>query len=512
MTRVEFTAQANAKPVAGEMTLIGVFEEDSPAATRATLAHSCVGQADFLDFHGQHGKVMMTFPPAAPAAGVLDAAVSAGAPVCFFGLGKREKFSLPTVREALTAAFKAAKKNKALSLALHMPDLGGTGVLPAEFGEAVATFASAVNYEVNHFKTEKGGHKPVKPFQSVRVLTDGSAQGQVRAGLKSGQIIASAVNNTRDLVNLPPSMCTPSFLAEQARKLETTTTVKARVLTRAQCAKLGMNALLAVSRGSDEQPKFIELTYEPANAVPGVVLGLVGKGITFDSGGLNIKTGPGMVDMKCDMAGAATVLSAIGAIAALKLPVRVKAFIAGTENMPGPRAYKPGDVITTMAGLTVEINNTDAEGRLTLADAIEYAKQAGCTHLIDLATLTGAMLQSLADVGAGLFTNDPFWAAQVKSAAQAADELVWEMPMWDGFKKANESEMADLRNSGGSFGAGSSTAALFIAPFAGKTPWVHLDIAGVAHRGRELGADPKGGTGWGVRTLVNLARQLSSRQ
>lgn len=505
MSRIQFTAEAPKVLTPGKLTLVAVFEGTKPGSEAGhpfSAAHS--QQAEFSAFSGQHGKTMVAFSSAEDGAD--------GTVPLFYGLGKLERLTRTTLNEALIAAFKAAKKAKASDLSVVVPCLDGTGVLPSEFAESVALLSTMVDYEINHFKTELGGHKKPTRFASVRLQT-GTKVAPYNAGLNAGQIIASAINNTRDLVNLPPSMCTPSRLVAEARKLEAKLdgAIKVKVLNRKECEKLGMDAYLAVSRGSTEPPKFIELTYEPAKAVPGVLLGLVGKSVTFDSGGLDIKGAAGMLDMKCDMAGGATVLSAIGAIAALKLPIRVKAFMAATENMPGPNAYKPGDVIfDRIGGMSIEVNNTDAEGRLTLIDAISYAKLQGCTHLVDLATLTGAILTALADVGAGLFTNNQWWADNVKAAASESDEMVWQMPMWDALKKGNDSEMADLKNSGGSFGAGSSTAALFIGAFAGKTPWVHLDIAGVAHRGRELGADPKGGTGWGVRTLVQLARQLSS--
>lgn len=506
MHRIKFSAgmeQPASLSVRSSLKLVAVFEH--PTAQQAfdgSSLRALSQQAEFSEFRGQHEKTMLVFP---------HSAGEAGGAQLLYGLGRWESIDISRLRESLIAAFKAAKKSGAVDLVLVLPPLAGSGISDQEFGESVALIATIVDYEVNHFKTAKGGHKAHKHFKSVHVTC--IKDKEVRSGMRAGQIVGSAINNTRNLVNLPAGQCTPEHLASQARELERKAAgaISVKVLSRKQCAKLGMNAFLAVAQGSTVEPRFIELTYEPANAVSDVVLGLVGKSITFDSGGLDIKSAGGMRDMKCDMAGGATVLSAIGAIAALKLPVKVKAFMAATENMPGPRSYKPGDVIEAMGGLSVEVDNTDAEGRLTLIDAIEYARRAGCTHIVDLATLTGAILTSLADVGAGLFTNDPVWAQEVKASARLADELVWEMPMWAALKKGNESQLADLKNSGGTFGAGSSTAALFIAAFAQGIPWVHLDIAGVAMRGRELGADPKGGTGWGVRTLVNLARRLSGK-
>jgi leucyl aminopeptidase len=335
----------------------------------------------------------------------------------------------------------------------------------------------------------------------------------IRTGVDTGALVAAAQNDARDMVNLPPNVCTPTYMASKARELakKSDGAVTCKVLGKKECKALGMNAFLAVNQGSDQPPQFIILEYKPEGAPEGKTLGLVGKSITFDSGGLNIKSGDGMGTMKCDMAGGATVLAAMGAIAALKLPVHVIAVMAATENMPSGKAYRPGDIITTMNGRTIEINNTDAEGRVTLADAVHYIRQLGATHVLDLATLTGAMVTTTADVGAGLFGNNKAFDALVLAAAESEGEYLWPMPMWKELRKANDTPMADLSNTGAKFGgAGSSSAALFIGEFAESTPWVHLDIAGTAYRKREFQADPAGGTGWGMRTVVGVAKAFAS--
>lgn len=496
----------NASGVKTRLLLVGVFEKNFATGPVAGLNSSCEGSvalhAQVEGFDGKAEQTLLHFP---------NAKGVAAQQVLYFGLGESGKLTLTSLREALTAAFKRAKQLKVTELSIAQIPLDGTGISAELYAQTVAEYAGMVDYTINHFKTAKGGHKPETHVTSLQFLADDETAADSKRGLEAGRLIATAVNRARDLVNLPPGVCTPTYLAEQATALARRRwSITVRLVQRDEAKKLGMHAFLAVAKGSDQKPVFIELTYAPKNAVPGKVLGLVGKSVTFDTGGYDIKSADGMLTMKCDMAGGAAVLSAIEAIAALKLPITVKAYMAATENCINGKAYKPGDVLQTMAGLTVAVDNTDAEGRLTLADAIAFAREVGgVTHLVDVATLTGAMLGTTADVGAGSFTNNGAWQNEVLAAAGSVDELLWPMPMWPQLKKGNNTPMADLKNTGGKFGAGSSTAALFIAPFAGDTPWVHLDIAGTAYRGREFGADPEGGTGFGTRTLIALAKNLS---
>jgi leucyl aminopeptidase len=384
-----------------------------------------------------------------------------------------------------------------------------------EIGRVTAETIAMVLYRPNHYKTEAGGFKAEPRISAVKVscgsLCDADSA-ELKRGLDEGAYIAASVNLARDTANEPANKMTPSILAELARKVasESGGTITCEVLEDFQCEALGMNAFLAVSKGSAERPKLIVLDYAPVNCkAGGPVLGYVGKSVTFDSGGLDIKPADGMRDMKYDMCGGADVIAAMRAIAHLGLPIRVKAFMAATENMTGPKAYRPGDVYVGLDGKSYEIDNTDAEGRLTLVDAIAYArKHGGVTHIVDYATLTGAVLVTLGDIAAGVFTNNQDWADKYLAAAKAQDERVFQMPLFDEFKELNKSKIADLKNSGGRFG-GSSTAALFVLSAAGDTPTVHVDIAGVAFRSRETGMDPAGGTGFGVRTLVQLASDLA---
>lgn len=513
------TSRVAAADFATKVLLIGAFENEFPVGTAALLNSRTggllVAQSAEEEFKCAVGTTMVSF---------TNNTVGPRR-VLVYGLGKRESLTLSVLRKALIAAFKRVKALKVDAIAFEAIDLSGTKVSAQDFGEVVGTISALVGYNLNHQKTEKGGHKPEVTLRKLVVLegqkvADGEydphvAFGAVKRGIDAGVIIAAEQNNTRDLVNMPPSECNSVYMASYARELPRRTKGKVKVTVHGKKAiqRMGMGGLLGVNRGSAVPPKLIVAEYKPANARPGVTLGLVGKSITFDTGGLDIKGAEGMRTMKCDMAGGATVLSAIAAIAALELPVHVIAVTAATDNAIGPKSYKPGDVIKTMNGRTIEVDNTDAEGRVTLADAIEFTKQLGATHLVDLATLTGAVLQTCADVGAGLFSNNDGWAAQVKAAANAAGELVQVFEMWPEIKEANETAMADLKNSGASFGgAGSTSAAFFLAEFAEDTPWVHLDIAGTAYRKRALHADPQYATGWGVRTLVSLARNLAAKK
>jgi len=530
--------QENPACVASSLLLVGSFEGDFGADGKTTglpeigalsrLNQACGGalgrQALTDGYSGKAGQTLVHFTDGRLAAPRL----------IVFGLGAKERFGLAELRRALTAAFKKVKTLAVsdvtvvpfvfnLSAAPNKPDasllvedaimmpqpVDRSDVGPRSFGENVALYAGMLDYVINHAKTKMGGRKRDRRLEIIKVAASKELTGDIRRGLMAGRAIARAVNRARDLSNEPAGSLTPHKLGEAARKVAANSDglIKVRVLGRGELRRLGASALLAVNQGSAQKPVLIEMTYTPPTGSTSEVLGFVGKSITFDSGGLDLKTAEGMRTMKRDMAGGASVLAAIGAVAALKLPVSVKAVMAATENMPDGNAYKPGDVIGTLKGLTVEIDNTDAEGRLTLADAIEYAKRRGVTRIIDLATLTGAVRSIAADVGAAAFGNNPEFSARVVQSAEAAGERLVAMPMWPEFREQNHSDMADLKNSGGD--PGSITAAWFLREFAGEEiPWVHLDIAGPSYRTRELGPDPKGCTGYGVRTLVELARSF----
>jgi leucyl aminopeptidase len=297
-------------------------------------------------------------------------------------------------------------------------------------------------------------------------------------------------------------------MAESARQLSETHGLELNVLEREQMQELGMGALLGVARGSQEPPKFITLHYKGGNSTE-IDVALVGKGITFDSGGISIKPSEKMEEMKGDMAGGAAVMAAISAVAQLKPRINVMAIMPATENLPSGNAQKPGDIVTTMNGKTIEVVNTDAEGRLVLADALGYANKLGAKHIIDVATLTGAMIIALGNIYIGAFSNSKELIDRVIAAGADAGELIWQMPMHEGYKEQIKSDVADIKNIGGR-PAGSITAALLLAEFAGDTPWVHLDIAGTNMSEKERGYLVKGATGIPVRTLVNLVLSLAT--
>jgi leucyl aminopeptidase len=329
------------------------------------------------------------------------------------------------------------------------------------------------------------------------------------AAIECGRILGESTNQARAMANEPGNDLTPRAFAQRATEIAAFSGLTAEVLDEPNIAALKMGMLLGVARGSQEPPRVVVLRHEPPQASSKVVLGLVGKGITFDTGGISIKPADNMDKMKDDMSGGAAVICAMSAISRLQLPIRCVAVIPMTENMPGGRAVKPGDVLTSAEGKTVEILNTDAEGRLILGDALWYARQRGATHLVDVATLTGACVVALGKTTSGLFGSPPAWVDDVHRATERAGDRSWPMPVFDDYKEQLKSEIADFSNTGGRPG-GAITAALFIKEFAGDLPWVHMDIAGTAWAEEAKPYQPKGATGVGVRTLVELARDATS--
>lgn len=341
------------------------------------------------------------------------------------------------------------------------------------------------------------------------VESDAAKVSHIQAGVNQGSIIAEAVNLCRDMANEPANKMTPSDMAEQALAVSQQHALNLEVLERPQMEKLGMGAMLGVAQGSDEPPKFIIMRYngDPDNQSNNI--GLLGKGITFDSGGLDIKNAVGMSTMKGDMSGGAAVIAAMKAIAQLKPKINVTVIVPATENMPSGKAQRPGDVVRAMNGKTIEIDNTDAEGRLVLADAVSYARSIGLNRLIDVATLTGAMSIALGDKCMGAFGNNQAFTDQVIAAANSVGERAWPLPMYDEYKSQYSSDIADIKNTGGR-GAGSITGALIIGEFNDGAPWVHLDIAGTARTRSTKGYSIRGATGIPVRTLVKLVQNLAS--
>jgi leucyl aminopeptidase len=325
------------------------------------------------------------------------------------------------------------------------------------------------------------------------------------AAAGAGRIIGDAINSARVLINEPGNLLVPARLAEKGASLASVEGVSVDVFDERKLETMGMGLLLGVGRGSAEPPRMLIARYEPVGAPADVTLGLVGKGITFDTGGISIKPSEGMERMKDDMAGAATVIAALRALALLRVPLRVITVVPSAENMPGGRALKPGDVLRSASGLTVEVNNTDAEGRLILGDALWYARQIGATHLVDVATLTGACIVALGKITTGLFGTPQPWVDAIKAAAARGGEKVWQLPLFEEYKETLKSDIADMINSPGR-PAGAVTAAMFLKEFAGAGAWAHLDIAGTAWADELKSYTARGATGAMIRTLVELGR------
>jgi leucyl aminopeptidase len=407
------------------------------------------------------------------------------------GGGKSEKFDAAALRKAVGTAVRSLKQKGVKKLAW---------MLAAGSAEAAVEGAILGNYEPDMHKPSTEA-KPLEVFDLVAA----AKSDELEQSFKRGVILAGAQNFTRDLANEPANKLPPSVLAERAVAMAHEYRLDCEVLDQDRMRQLGMGSLLGVAMGSDAPPAFIVIRYQPANPTPASDhLALIGKGVTFDSGGISIKPAEHMDQMKYDMCGGAAVIGAMQAIAQLKPKVRVTAFIPAVENMLSGRAQRPGDIVKSLSGKTIEVLNTDAEGRLILNDAITYAKKLGCTHLVDAATLTGAVVVALGHVNTGVFTNDDALVERVLAAAKSEGEKMWRMPMDDEYKELLKSTFADLANIGGRWG-GAISAAWFLKEFAEDTPWVHLDIAGTAWLDDAKPFLAKGPTGVGVRTFTNLA-------
>jgi leucyl aminopeptidase len=412
------------------------------------------------------------------------------------GGGKREQFNAAELRKcAGTAArFLKAKSVRDVAFLLDAPFNTAEHVAAAVEGAALGDF------EPDRLKTEK---KDQKRVDRIIVAVPGGDAG-LETAIERGRIVAEAQNYARELANEPANLLTPALLAERARQLAAEQGLECDVLDRDRMRQLGMGALLGVAQGSAEPPALIVIRYRPEAAAGKAHLGLVGKGVTFDTGGISIKPAENMEKMKYDMSGGATVLGAMRALAQLKPAIPVTALVPAVENMPGGRAQRPGDIVTSLEGKTIEVLNTDAEGRLILADALTYARRLGCTHIVDAATLTGAIVVSLAHVYVGAFGSDEEFTSRVLGAAAAEGEKMWRMPLDEDYKEYLKSAFADLPNIGGRWG-GAITAAMFLKEFTAATPWVHLDIAGTAWLDDGKPYLAKGPSGVPVRTLVRLA-------
>jgi leucyl aminopeptidase len=484
-----------------ELIVVNLFEGVAePGGATGAVDKALGGQIRELiaagDVKGKLNDVSVLYPRGAiPAKRVL-----------IVGLGKQEQFNLDKVRQAAAAA---ARKARSLGVTRYSTIVHGAGVGgldPSQAAQALAEGTHLSQYRFTQHMTEKDSKESDVELERVTlVVSSEDLVAPVREGAWAGEQIAAAVKWARDLVNQPANYATPSVLADEARRMAKSHGLKFQALGPADMRSLGMGALLGVAQGSDQEPRFIILEHNPRGEdTPPIVL--IGKGLTFDSGGISIKPSDGMEKMKDDMGGGAAVFGAMQVIAALKVPRRVIGLVPATENLPSGSAYKPGDVLKALTGKTIEVISTDAEGRLILADALGYAQRYQPLAAIDLATLTGACVVALGIQAAGLFCNDDSLAARIEAAGKATGEKVWRMPLWEEYAKLIKSDVADMKNSGGRWG-GAITAALFLSKFAEKMPWAHLDIAGPALIDEEeVPYQPKGATGYGVRLLVQMVR------
>jgi len=423
--------------------------------------------------------------------------------IAVLGLGKEEKLSADKVRGAVAEAGRYLRQKGAASIATPPLGAGTNGINEENAAQAAAEGARLGLYTFRRYITEKENHRN----EVAQLLIAGTDKKKLERGIARGQIMAEAAIWARDLGNEPANYMTPTRMAAAARALAKSSGLGIEVLDKEAMAKAGMGGLLGVAQGSQQPPKFIILSYQ-GKAAGGVDLALVGKGITFDSGGISIKPSEAMDEMKWDMAGGAAVMAAVSAIARLKAKINVTAIVPATENMPGGTAMKPGDIIKAMNGKTIEVLNTDAEGRLILADALSYAVKLGARAIIDVATLTGSCRATLGKLVSGAFSNDQKLADKVSAAGNETGELVWQFPMYEEYRELIKSDIADIKNSGNRY-AGAITAAKFLEEFVAKKPWVHLDIAGTSDIDKERGYLVKGATGVPARLLVNLALAMA---
>ncbi len=490
----------NIAEFAADAIIVNLFEGvTSPAGATGAVDAALGGQISQLiasgDIRGKSGEVTLlhTFGKL-PAGRVVVA-----------GLGKQGDFDIDAVRN-LSANLTRALRKPGIKTVATIAHGGGIGNLSAE-ASAQAVAEGALLGEYRYLKHKSSTEERDEIATLTIVENDATKVDGISTAAARGVILAQATNLTRDLANAPSNHLYPVDLANEAVKMAAEVGIECYVMEREEMEAKGMGSLLSVARGSAQPPKLVAMHYKGRGG-DGYDIALVGKGITFDTGGISIKPAGNMEAMKADMTGAATVITAIYAIAKLKPAVNVLAVAACTENMPGGNATKPGDVVTAMNGKTIEVINTDAEGRLVLADALCYAIELGAARLVDVATLTGAATTSFGDVCYGVMTNNEELAGQVASAASAAGEKTWRLPMFKEYDDYVKSDVADIKNTT-SKGAGTIAGAKVLERFVGETPWVHLDIANVDMSSADKGWVSKGATGYSVRALINLVLAMN---
>lgn len=484
-----------------ELIVVNLFEGVvEPGGATAAVDKALDGQISRLiadgDFKGKAQETALLYTNGAtPAKRVL-----------VVGLGKEEKFGLEAIRLAAATAAKRVRDLRVKSFSTIVHGGGRGGISLADATQAVVEGTELALYEFKELKTEPEDD-PKKVNDMTFVVFDESKRPEVEAAVEVGRKIVAGVHLARDLVNRPANYATPTVLAQHAQEMADEFGMACQVLDEAEMAELGMGSLLSVAQGTDEPAKFIVLEHKGHDAGHyGLdTVALVGKGITFDSGGISLKKGEGMESMKGDMAGGAAVLGAMRAVAALDLPLHVVGLVPATENLPSGKAYKPGDVVRAMNGKTIEVISTDAEGRMILADALVYASRYQPQAVVDLATLTGAIVIALGHHAIGLFSNDDDLVARLEAAGQTSFERVWRMPLFEEYGEQLKSHVADVKHVGGR-PAGSITAAFFLSKFVGDFAWAHLDIAGKAWTDEDKPYTPKWATGVGVRLLTQFLR------
>ncbi|MFP3975462.1 MAG: leucyl aminopeptidase [Dehalococcoidia bacterium] len=427
--------------------------------------------------------------------------------VVVVGLGKQEDFNLDKVRSVTSTVCRMLRKAEARRVATILHGAGAGGIGPEKSAQAITEGALLGLYTFRQYITKDPEYGDIDKLSLVE--REESKIPALEASITKGRIMAESAILARDMVNQPANFMTPTHMAERAREVAETWGLGLEVLEREDMEKQGMGALLGVAQGSSQPPKFIILTYR-GDESSDKAIGFVGKGITFDSGGISIKPSEKMDEMKGDMAGGASVIATMRALGELEPKVNVTGLIPATENLPSGNALKPGDILRVSNGKTIEVLNTDAEGRLILADALSYANKLELSPILDVATLTGACVIALADICSGVFSNDQDVSARILRAGEEAGEKSWQMPMYEEYGELIKSEIADIKNTGDKGrGGGAITAAKFLAEFAGDTPWAHLDIAGTFLSNKERGYLPKGATGIPVRTLVNFTLSVT---
>ncbi len=484
------TRSTNIIKLASHCLVVGVLQGVKPTLTESgkILDKATGKQISRLlaqgDLSAKVGSTLMLYNPDGIAA----------SRILLLGLGKKQKLSDASFRKAVSHAAKCLQQCHIRAADFTLLEVFSTS---SNLTHQARNLVEAIEYRLYAYEQTKGTREKTKLLKKISLIVARNQLAHARAGIKQGQAIADGIRYTRNIANLPGNICTPSYLAKQAKELQKTHKIKTTVLNEAEMKRKKMDSLLSVSRGSREPAKLIVMEYKGGKRADKPIV-LVGKGLTFDAGGISLKPAAAMDEMKYDMCGGASVFGAMRAVADMQLAINLVGIVPSSENLPDGAANKPGDIVTSMSGKTIEILNTDAEGRLILCDALTYAERFKPLAVIDIATLTGACVVALGHHASGLFSDNDKLAKELLAAGEATGDRVWQMPLWDDYTAQLKSNFADLANIGG--GAGAVTAACFLKQFTKKYDWAHLDIAGTAWKS----ASPKGATGRPVALLVEF--------